>query len=62
MTLTYYSGKNLYTVFGNVNIELAKLSTWFNVNKLSFNVKKTNFIIFNSIHGQFGGPSHCATV
>ena len=52
MTLTFYSWKNLYTVFDTLNIELAKLSTWFEVNKFSLTVKKTNYIIFNIRHGK----------
>ena len=54
-TNIFYSGKNLYTVFDTLNLELAKLSTWFKVSKLSHKVKKTNYIIFNySIHADFG--------
>ena len=45
---------NLNTVFDTLNIELAKLSNWCKVNKLLLNVKKTNYIIFNSRHGEFG--------
>ena len=31
-----------------VNIELKKLSCWFQANKLSINVKKSNYIIFKT--------------
>jgi len=33
-------------LFNTVNSELCKLSDWFKVNKLSLNVKKTNYILF----------------
>ena len=46
-TNMFYSGKYLNTVFDILNIESAKLSNWFKVNKLSLNVKKTTYIIFN---------------
>jgi hypothetical protein len=32
----------------NANTELAKLSKWFAANKLSLNIKKTNFILFRT--------------
>ena len=34
----------------NVNNELSKLNEWFSINKLSLNVKKTNFMIFGNKH------------
>ena len=43
-TNVIYSGKNIVTVFDTLSIGLAKLSNWFKVNKLSLNVKKTNYI------------------
>jgi hypothetical protein len=33
-----------------VNSEIAKLSTWFTVNKLSFNCKKSNYMLFGHKH------------
>ena len=33
-------------LFENVNDELKKISLWFKLNKLSLNIKKTNFILF----------------
>ena len=33
----------------NVNSELQMLSSWFKSNKLSLNIKKTNYIIFGNI-------------
>ena len=33
-----------------VNIEMSKLSTWFSINKLSLNVKKTSYMLFGNRH------------
>ena len=38
--------KSLNELQDIVNIELSKLSKWLNTNRLSLNVKKTNFVIF----------------
>ena len=38
--------KSLNELQDMVNIELSKLSKWLNTNRLSLNVKKTNFVIF----------------
>ena len=40
--------KNLKTLYEHVNIELHKISSWFMQNKLSLNVRKTNYILFTS--------------
>ena len=45
-----------------LDIELAKCSTCFKVNKLSHNVKKTNYIIFNSRYDEFEGQSNCTNI
>ena len=34
----------------NVDNELSKLNEWFSINKLSLNVKKTNFMVFGNKH------------
>lgn len=39
-------GNNLETLCREISLELDKLHVWFDVNKLSLNVQKTNFIIF----------------
>ena len=31
-----------------INIELSKITVWFKINKLSHNIKKTNYILFHS--------------
>jgi hypothetical protein len=42
------SFKTNSTVQSNINNELAKISDWLKVNKLSLNVKKTKFMIFHT--------------
>ena len=37
-------------LYSETNRELNKLCTWLNVNKLSINIKKTNYIVFSNIH------------
>ena len=43
-----YSHENIFDLILNVNNELTKLSNWFKANKLSLNVKKTNFMLFGT--------------
>ena len=35
-----------------LNAELAKVDTWFKCNKLSLNIKKTNYIVFTTAQSQ----------
>ena len=42
-----YETKNLRNPEYSINKELAKLSLWFKTNKLTINVKKTNYMIFS---------------
>ena len=44
----FYSGDNLSQVCETVSTELDKLHSWFQVNKLSLNISKTNFMIFGN--------------
>ena len=44
----FYSGDNLSKVCETVSTELDKLHRWFQVNKLSLNISKTNFMIFGN--------------
>ena len=44
----FYSGDNLSQVCETVSTELGKLHSWFQVNKLSLNIGKTNFMIFGN--------------
>ena len=47
-TSIFYSNKYLDVLMTILNNELHKLSTWFQCNKLSLNVKKTHYIVFGS--------------
>ena len=40
------SDNRLNILNDRVNFELCKISTWLKINKLSLNVKKTNFMLF----------------
>ena len=51
-TTFQYSGVNLDTLFEKCNIELEKASVWFKANKLTLNVKKTKFMLFNGKNPQ----------
>ena len=43
-----FAGDNLSQVCETVSTELGKLHSWFQVNKLSLNIAKTNFMIFGN--------------
>ena len=43
----FFSDKNQNIVFDTLNKELDNWSVWFKINKLSLNVKKTNYIVFD---------------
>jgi hypothetical protein len=47
-TSLFIQGKSLDQMVVSLNNELTRLSTWLNANKLSLNIKKTNFIIFGN--------------
>ena len=46
-TTIYYSHSNLNTLYTNLNKDLQILNDWFKTNKLSLNVSKTQYMIFN---------------
>ena len=47
-TTIFFSNKCLTTLESRVNTEIQKISGWLKSNKLSLNIKKTNYIIFKS--------------
>ena len=49
-TTIYYSHSNLNTLYTNLNKDLQILNDWFKTNKLSLNVSKTQYMIFNKKH------------
>ena len=45
-TNLFYSHDNVSSLMSLINSELSMLSEWFQANKLSVNISKTNYIIF----------------
>ena len=45
-TNVFFSHKNLNSLIKTVNFELIKLTSWFQVNGLSINIKKTKHMLF----------------
>jgi len=43
-TNVFMSNNSLVDLVNRLNVELEKVGTWFNANKLSLNVNKTNYI------------------
>ena len=48
-TTIYASGKSLPVLYNTINTELTTLADWFKANKLSLNVTKTVYMIFNKL-------------
>ena len=46
-TNVFITGKNIENLINEMNSEMTKLVEWLHVNKLSINVKKTHYMIFN---------------
>ena len=46
-TNLFYSNNDIETLFSTVNMELEKISERFKANKLSLNIKKTNYTLFH---------------
>ena len=49
-TSFYIEGSDLSEMCRDVSIELNKINTWFKVNKLSLNISKTYYMIFNLVN------------
>ena len=47
-TNLFYSGDSLSQICETVSAKLDKLQRWFQVNNLSLNISKTNFMIFGN--------------
>ena len=45
-TNVFIHGKDINALFDNMNNEMLKIVQWLNVNKLSINIKKTNYMVF----------------
>ena len=51
-TNSYFSDVNLDNLVKKTNTGLELISRWFKLNKLSLNIKKTNFILFGNKHSK----------
>ena len=47
-TNAFLSHNSLHVLFDIINSELYKIVEWFNINKLSLNSDKTNYILFRT--------------
>jgi retron-type reverse transcriptase len=47
-TNVFMSNKSIDVLIKTINVELKHVGEWFKANKLSLNLQKTNFILFNS--------------
>jgi hypothetical protein len=47
-TNIFVNGKDVNTLIENMNLELVKITQWLSANKLSLNIKKTNFMFFTT--------------
>ena len=55
-TNLFMSHKDPVCLAASLNYELNKLSTWFKANKLSLNLKKTNFMLFKPRQKRYHFP------
>lgn len=49
-TNIFFDSQNLLSSHKTVSTELTKFSSWFAANKLSLNIEKTNYMVFNASH------------
>ena len=57
-TNIFFESSKLHEIEKTVNKELIKLNVWLNVNRLSLNISKTNFVIFAPVNK----PMKCITI
>ena len=43
----YYAAKNIADIYSKLDTDLTELSEWFEANKLTWNISKTNYVIFS---------------
>ena len=55
-TKLFFKHKDISVLFSSVNRELQNINEWFISNKLSLNVKKTNFLIFHKASRRDDSP------
>ena len=61
-TSMYHSYQNLTSLIDEVNNENKKITQWFHTNKLSLNIKKTNYIIFTSVNKKYNISSQAIQI
>ena len=47
-TTLFFNHKELGVFYTTINVELAKISQWFKLNKLSLNIKNINYVVFRN--------------
>ena len=47
-TNLFFKHKEWGVLYTTINIELTKITPWFKLNKLSLNIKETNYIVFRN--------------
>ena len=52
-TNLFYSNNYIETLFSTVNMELERIREWFKANKLSLNIKKTNYTLLHQNRKQY---------
>ena len=48
-TNLFFSHNDIQTLTHTINSEMLELSDWFKANKLSLNIKKSNYVIFKNL-------------
>jgi len=61
-TTVYYTGSDMKVMFNNVNLDLKLLTDWFRANKLSLNVSKTNYVLFQNRYNRVINSDYSITI
>ena len=57
-----FKDKCLKTLYDTTNDELYKIASWFKLNKLSLNIKKTNYTMFRAEHKLIKNSGLCIKI
>ena len=55
-TNLFYSNNGIESLFSTVNMKLEQISEWFKANKLSLNIKNTNYTLFHKNSAKYDLP------
>ena len=58
-TTIFFKDKCLNTLYDTINDELNKIANWLTLNKLSLNIKQTNYRLFRAGHKIIKNSSLC---